>query len=171
VKDAIRDLLIAHEGQDVRRVHPGFDVWNLARPGLLASPRRDRLSRFEACRAALIRALLSTEPARFIQHPDPPGDYDVPGDWQPHSPHIWRVPDAFDPRDRTLAAWLALGSWVAYAAPRAIEDAWPDVFRQAPDVVLPWIRTHRVQAAICSFYDDDEWRVLLGGDSPFVPKK
>jgi hypothetical protein len=159
--DTIAAALIEHEGDDIRRVHPAFDVWQLARPGLVASFQRGRIDRLEACRAEVLRALLASESPIFIEHQDPPREYDVPGDWVSHDQNTWRVPPGFAFDEPASAAWLALGNWVVYTASHAIHDAWPDVFRTTPDILVDWIRSRRIRAAICSFYDDDEWRVIV----------
>jgi hypothetical protein len=50
---------------------------------------------------------------------------------------------------------------VAYAAKETASDPWPDMFRLSPDAASAWIKAHDIEVAIHSFYDDDEWRVVL----------
>jgi hypothetical protein len=162
--NAIVAALIEQEGEDIRRVRPGYDEWHLARPGLVASFQRGRIDRFEACRAEVFRAVLASELPVFIEHQDPPREYDVPGDSVSQDHDTWRVPPGFAVDEAASAAWLALGGWVIYTAPDAIHDSWPDVFRLSPDVLVEWIRTRGIRAAVCSFHDDDEWRVIGSAD-------
>jgi hypothetical protein len=159
--DALTELLIAQDGRDVRRLHPGLGVWHLARPGLLARSRGPRIARLEACRREVLRGIFAPESDVFILHPDPPTDYDVPGRWGPVADQTWLVPDASALEGAAAAAWLALGCWVVYAAAHAVTEPWPDMFRLPPGKTDRWITAHRVGAAICSLHDDDEWRVVL----------
>jgi hypothetical protein len=159
--DAIARVLVAHEGKDVRRLHPQHGIWQIVWPGLIARSRRARIARVQTCRAEVLRELFSTGLPRFIRHPDPPKDYDVPGRWEPRGDDTWVAPSGFQPGDRASASWFALGCWVAYAAPRPADEPWPDVFRLSAEDVLQWTSAHGVRAAVGSFHDDDEWRVVV----------
>ena len=157
---AITKVLVAHEGKDVRRVHPEHDVWHLSRPGLIARLRHARISSLEACRSELLRQLFAWDLPTFIYHPDTPADCEVPGHWHSQGDKTWTVPSGFTAENNATSSWLALGCWTAYVAREAV-GSWPDIFRRSPDDIILWARTHGVRAAIVSSHDDDEWRVVL----------
>jgi hypothetical protein len=157
----ILSVLSAYEGADVRRLHPQHGIWELVRPGFFARSRRARIARFEACRAEVLRELLAAGSTTFIEHQDPPSDGSVPGRWRSASERTWIVPSGFSAEERATALWLASGCWFFYEAPRAAGEPWPDVFRLPPETVIRWLAAHEVRAAVASFHDDAEWRVMF----------
>jgi hypothetical protein len=161
---SIASLLAAQDGRDVRRLHPEHRVWQLTWPGVFARSRRARIAGLQTCRAEIARKLGSMGSPRFIDHPDPPADYDVPGHWECVGGQTWRIPAECAFEDRASAAWLALGCWVVYAAPDPVTEPWPDMFRLPPEELMQWIEARNVRAAIASFHDDDEWRIVVSGD-------
>jgi hypothetical protein len=154
-------VLVASEGEDVRRLDPASDVWHIAAPRLFAKSRSARVAQVEACRAATFSALISSMPQVFIQHEDPPDDYGIAGPWVASAAKTWAIPAGFAMDDPASAGWLALGCWTVYAARHPITEPWPDVFRIPPAAAMQWLKAHDAQAAICSWHDDDEWRVIV----------
>jgi hypothetical protein len=108
----------------------------------------------------LLRALFASDAPSFVQHEDPPQEYEVPGSWHPQGDKTWAVPSGLELDDRAFLSWLSLGCWVAYSASRPVLT-WLDVFHVSPEEVMQWIRARGVLAAISSFHDDDEWRVIV----------
>ena len=90
------------------------------------------------------------------------------GPWQPAGERTWKAPACFDPADASTESWLALGGWMAYAAPAPVDDA-DSLFDVTPGQAIGWAARHRVAVAIESYFDDLEWRVLVGGWEPSRP--
>lgn len=156
----LRATLTENEGEDVRRLDPLHPIWEIRGPGLLARNKKDRLAKVVACRSAVWRALLSSGRHAFLRHHEPPGEYEVPGSWEPHGGNTWMLPAGFNPAERNTSSWLSLGEWMGYAAAAPLDET-PGLFAMAPERVVEWAVHHQVAVAIDSFSDDAEWRVFV----------
>jgi len=73
----------------------------------------------------------------------------------------WRAPTGFDPGEAATQGWLALGGWIAYRAASPCCES-PDLFSMTPAQAVGWATENGIAAAIQSFHDDQDWRVVVG---------
>jgi hypothetical protein len=167
----MNEILCRWEGEDVRRRDPALLVWDLGQPGLFARHRRRRREAVAACRREVLTTLLCRAAPVFLMHPEPPKEYQVPGDWQPAGEATWLVPPDFDPNYAAGKRWLSLGDWTAYSAPGPAPGKWPDVFRCRAAELLAWMSAKSVRVLVESFHDDTDWVVALGAAEPVAAPK
>jgi hypothetical protein len=162
--ERIKEILRRWEGADIlRRRDPALPVWDLRRPGRFARQRRKAVA---ACRRELLTTLLGSGGLVFLRHPEPPEQYDIPGNWQPAGKATWLVPPDFNLDHPAVGYWLFhLGNWTFYRAPAPAENL-PDAFRCSASELLAWMSARSVQALIDSFHDDTDWVVALGAVEP-----
>jgi hypothetical protein len=161
LRERMNETLSRWQGEDLRRRDPALPVWDLGRPGLFSHNRRRRRESVAACRQELLATLVGSEGQVFLVHPEPPGEYNVPGIWRPADEATWLVPPDFNPEDRAGKHWLSLGDWTFYRAPGPAEGKWPDVFRCRAADLLAWMSGKAVLILVESFHDDTDWVVAV----------
>jgi hypothetical protein len=161
VASAITSALSTLGSDAVRSIQAEYILWDLREPRLLSRRRRERMAGIEAARLAIWNALLSGKKRVLIMHPESPVEYEVPGAWILEGDRTWVTPRGFDPSEPATRSWLSVGGWVAYTAPKAIRS-WPDIFRITVPEACEWAARHAIEAAISSYLDDAEWRVVVG---------
>jgi hypothetical protein len=83
------------------------------------------------------------------------------GGWRRRGEHTWQLPPSASTR-LLVPSTLAKGVWQLYVAARALPDeAWIDLFKDAPRTALAILRRHEVVALVDAGYESVEWRVAV----------
>jgi hypothetical protein len=160
--DALRAVLSAHEGEDVRH-GSSADVWHLSYPPLLVPGREARRDRVNRCKRELLRPLLASPRGIYLSHHEDPVAAGVPARWSRAGKWHWNLPSNLNLEEPTTEYWLfALGNWRIHAATAPIEQSRIDPARAAETELLAWMQENRVAFLIDSFHDDVSWVVALG---------
>jgi hypothetical protein len=160
LNEHLHKILSRWQNRDIRRREGSLPVWDLGGPGLFARHRRQRREAVAVCRRELLAAMLGSERPLFLVTGGPPGEYEVPGRWQPAGEATWLVPVDFNPDHPAVKTLLfVLGDWRLYRAAGPAEVTAPDAFRCRAAELLAWMRAQAVQALIESFHDDTDWVV------------
>jgi len=160
--EALRAVLVAHEGEDVRQGE-SRDAWYLSYPPLLVSGREARRDRVNRCKRQLLRVLLGAPRGIFLSHHEDPSAAGVPARWTRAGKYHWNLPANLNLDEPTTEYWLfALGNWRIHAAAAPVEHKPIDPARAAETDLLAWMRDNGVSFLIDSFHDDVSWVIAFG---------